>query len=611
MDKADFVHLVRLSEQASAADSGRYRRGVALFAALGYGWVLGCLLLSLGAVAWLAGAILRSGFRGWYLWIGISALGLLWSSLRALWCRFEPPEGWRLAAGDARELFDAIERIRRKVKGPALDGVYLRSDLNACIAQRPRWGLFGGARNELGIGLPLLMAVDRQRLLAVLAHEYGHLRGEHGRFAAWIYRTRASWTRLHEELAGDGVAARITRGFLDWYFPRFVARTFALARQDEYEADRIAGKLLGPEVAGAALVEIAVKTEWLAARFWRRHWAQAAREPLPVGPFRAMRAELALAPPADFAAAALRDALRQPSGLDDTHPGLRDRLEALDAGAALPAWSRRAALDWLGAQADAWIARADRQWCSENASAWKRHHAFLQRLRARVDELAARGPKDAAAWTELADLRRRLDPDADVRDHYERALVSSPGHPAALRGLAELTPEQPAPAWMAVFERLHQESPAHRWWASRRVVARLEADSAHDAQLLKQWRERARAAEAAEERAWEELNTAPWLANTGPHDLGDFERDDLRRELAACEPLARAWLLRKHLREFPGRRAYLLFVRFEGLDAEDAEGQVAQLQRSLDLPGPVRVLPVELVREADVQRQAGGAIHPA
>ncbi|QJW83694.1 M48 family metalloprotease [Ramlibacter terrae] len=326
---------MRLSEQASAENSGRYRRSVALFAALGYGWVLGCFVLSLAAVAGWPRPARAAAFAGG-TGVGITAPGLLWTSLRALWCRLEPPEGLRLARGDAQELFDAIERIRRKVKGPPLDGIYLQSDLNACIAQRPRWGLFGGARNDLGVGLPLLMAVDRQRLLAVLAHEYGHLRGEHGRFAAWIYRTRVSWTRLHRELDDDGVAARITRAFLDWYFPRFVARTFALARQDEYEADRIAGRLLGADVAGAALVEIAVKSQWLAAHFWRQHWAQAAHEPLPVGPFRGMRAQLALAPPADFAAAALRDALRQPSGLDDTHPGLRDRLESLEAAATLP-----------------------------------------------------------------------------------------------------------------------------------------------------------------------------------------------------------------------------------------------------------------------------------
>ena len=53
--------------------------------------------------------------------------------------------------------------------------------------------------NYLTVGLPLLLAIDRPRILAVMAHEYGHLRGGHGRFAAWIYRTRLSWARLDRD----------------------------------------------------------------------------------------------------------------------------------------------------------------------------------------------------------------------------------------------------------------------------------------------------------------------------------------------------------------------------------------------------------------------------
>lgn len=51
MERADFIHLVRLSEHASADDSQAYRCQLALFAALGYLWVMGCFLLGLG-VAW-------------------------------------------------------------------------------------------------------------------------------------------------------------------------------------------------------------------------------------------------------------------------------------------------------------------------------------------------------------------------------------------------------------------------------------------------------------------------------------------------------------------------------------------------------------------------------
>lgn len=63
MDQADFVHLVRVSEHASAADSHAYRRGVAAFAALGYAWVLGCLALGGGIVAWVLPQMVHGRFR--------------------------------------------------------------------------------------------------------------------------------------------------------------------------------------------------------------------------------------------------------------------------------------------------------------------------------------------------------------------------------------------------------------------------------------------------------------------------------------------------------------------------------------------------------------------
>ncbi|HRL98986.1 MAG TPA: M48 family metallopeptidase, partial [Acidovorax sp.] len=294
MDQADFVHLVRMSEHASADNSRAYRRSVAAFAALGYAWVLGCLLLAVGLVAWVLPQLLHGRFKFWMVSLLIAAGGLLWVSLRALWVRLEPPDGVEVTALEAPELFDALARIRRKIKGPPIHKVWLNDEFNASIQQVPRYGLLGGAVNHLTIGLPLLMALDRPRFLAVLAHEYGHLRGDHGRFAAWIYRTRLSWMRLNHSLADDeGPVAAATQAFMRWYFPRFSAKTFALARQDEYEADRIAGKLLGRDVTAAALAEIEIRGAWLQAEFWGGHWSAAAGNPLPVGPYRSMRRRLA------------------------------------------------------------------------------------------------------------------------------------------------------------------------------------------------------------------------------------------------------------------------------------------------------------------------------
>lgn len=616
MDQADFVHMVRMSEQASAHNSRAYRRSVAAFAALGYAWVLGCLLLAAGLVAWMLPLLLHGRFRVGLVWGLIAALGLLWASLRALWVRFGAPEGVALTASEAPALFEALERIRKKIQGPPIHAVRLDANFNASISQTPRWGLLGGAVNTLTLGLPLLMAVDKQRLLAVLAHEYGHLRGDHGRFAAWIYRTRLSWLRLHDSMRGDsGIAAAATRAFLDWYFPRFAAKTFALARQDEYEADRISGRLLGREVATASLVEIEVKGAWLQQQFWGDHWRKAATAALPVGPYEAMRAQLGLAPEPGFAREALRQALARVSDVDDTHPSLRDRVAALGGQAVLPEWSRRSALSLLGDGVERWITHFDKEWCRDKAGDWKQHHAWLGRVRERVQVLAAaRATHGANELVEEATLRLQLDPRADARPLYELALQRSAEHPSALRGLALMLADGDRAARLQALQRLWDAGRDHRWWAARTAVEELETPRAgqeHDAAALKLWRERLKQAQEGEERAWEELRQTPYFSQVARHDLSAFELGEVQAELARCKPVARCWIVSKSLREFPRRRAYLVFVELPGMADEDRYGLCRWLERSLSLPGPALVLWAgESPTLEDIRRGAFEPVYP-
>ena len=218
MEHADFIHFVRLSEYACAAQPKTYRRNVALFAALGYAWIVGCLLVAMALLAWVVPRLIQGHVRYTTLAVLVGAIGLAWSSLRALFVRIQAdPEGVKITADQAPDLFKALNRIQRKVKGPKLDEVYIDSNFNASITQLPKFGLLGGSVNRLHLGLPLVMALDVPRLLAVLAHEYGHLRGGHGRFAAWIYRTRLSWAQLNDSLADDSIANVATQFFLNWF----------------------------------------------------------------------------------------------------------------------------------------------------------------------------------------------------------------------------------------------------------------------------------------------------------------------------------------------------------------------------------------------------------
>ncbi len=595
MERADFIHLVRLSEQASADDSRAYRRSVAVFSALGYLWVLGCVLLAAAILVWSVGAMALGRIKGFHFVLLFAAMGLLWTTLQALWLRLEVPTGVPLTATDAPPLFEALERIRQKIKGPEIHHVLLDSSFNAHITQIPRFGLIGGATNYLTVGLPLLMAVDRPRCLAIMTHEYGHLRSDHGKFAAWIYRTRLSWMKLEHAMRNDsGPVAAATQAFFRWYFPRFLAKTFALARQDEFEADRIAGKLVGRETAGAALTEIAIKGEWLGSAFWPLHWSAAAENPLPVGPFAAMRTLLAQPVADDFARQCLRESLIQLSNEDDTHPVLRDRLEALNVPKQLPGWSNRSALELLGSSSARWIAHFDNQWCRNNASDWKMHHAYLRRVQVGIDTLTASIRRNNAdEMTQLGDLQRRLDPQANVLAHYERALQLTPGHAGALRGMAACLPEREHRARLACLDQLFERSVANRWWASRTAVQLLERQAANgvaDDKTLKQWRDRLKEANEGEHRAWAELTDTPFFDSITRHDLNDFERGEFQSDMTRCKPVTRAWLVRKTLKEFAYRRCYILFVEIPAMDDEDRYTLCRRLERTLDLPGQVLVL---------------------
>ena len=594
MKRAEFIHLVRMSEHASDSDSKSYRRSVAGFAALGYLWVVGCLVVAVGLLTWTVGAMGHGRFKGFYIGLFITALGLIWTSLRALWCRLDAPQGVVLTSTEAPELFKALERIRKKIKGPAIDHVLLDASFNASISQLPRFGLFGGAVNYLTVGLPLLMAIDRTRFLAVLAHEYGHLRGGHGQFAAWIYRTRLSWMKLEHGMRNDsGPIAVATQAFLRWYFPRFMAKTFALARQDEYEADRIAGKLLGREVTGAALTEIAIKGSWMGTEFWPLHWNAAATHALPLGPFSSMRTLLSQPLADDFCRDTLRQTLKQMSDVDDTHPVLRDRLDALKVSKQMPEWSTRSSMDLLGSNNAQWLTRFDKEWCKDNATDWKLHHAYLGRVRVRIEALNAGLHNNADEMAEMGDLKKRLDPRSPVRSCYESALELSPSHAGGLRGLVQTLAETEQELRMRCLGQLFDNSVANRWWACKTAVRSLErrvAAGVPDDESLKLWRERLKKADDGEGRAWEELTETPFFQSITRHDLNDFEAGELQSDLARCKPVTRAWIVRKNLKEFAYRRCYILFIELPKLDDEDRYDLCRRLERTLDLPGPVLVL---------------------
>ena len=565
MHEASFIDKTSQAERGQPDDAdgltpvGRARRS-----ALAFAWIASCLLLGLAIMGWLGFQLAGGGLRWAGASLGLLAVFLLWAGLGALAQQMAGTSGVLVTRADAPVLFDALDRLRAQLKGPRIERVLLDTQFHIVICQVRRFGRFGGKMNCLTIGLPVVLALDRRRLLALVAHEYTRFYGGRSRLARWFYQ---GLPRLRFRVGS--------------------ARNLARRQQEKVNADRISRKLLGRHVTAAALIEMTVKAEWAKHEFWPGHWRAASSSMLPVAPYAAMRVLAIMAPHEDFAQECLRQALAL-SG--DSKDGLllRGRLDALRANKQLPLWSSSQAIQLLGARGNEWLATFDQQWCQGNSAEWKLHRAYLSRVRARGQFLAARFRECSAdELVEIAELMLRLDVDADVRSLYERVLQLAPDHPGALRGLVQCLPDAEWELRMACASTLFDNSNAHRCWASRAAVMTLEkhAGERGDNAELQRWHERRDVAEKLEHQAMRELAETPHFALIESSDLKEFEKGELLSRLARCAPVARAWLVRKRLAGFGSRRCYLIFLHLPGLAEKKCDSVCRELESTLDLPG--------------------------
>jgi len=210
------------------------------WARLGYGLVpavAGVLVaVPVAAVCWTM--LLRhqplSAFHAWFLICLIPAALLILAG----WVRFEKPGGLPIEPAGAPELFALIEQVRSYLGAPAIDAVYLSESFTARCVQRPRRGLFGGYRNEIVIGLPLLQSVTKAEAAALLAHELGHLTGRHGEMAADVHRARVTWQHILERQPGQPFYLRAPFGLVT---SRFARKFLALSANVEREARHRSG----------------------------------------------------------------------------------------------------------------------------------------------------------------------------------------------------------------------------------------------------------------------------------------------------------------------------------------------------------------------------------
>jgi Zn-dependent protease with chaperone function len=444
MTSERYQRLVDELEELSRTRPQVLRRRVRLLVAVGYLYVFFILALIVAGVAGLVWLLVHASGKALVVKLGIPLVGLMYVIARSLWVKVDPPEGKVLAPGTAPALDARVEEIRRALDAPRADTVLLTNDFNASVTQVPRLGVLGWPKTYLTLGVPLMLALDRHQLDAVLGHEFAHLSGAHPKLGLWVYRMSRTWDQLLTQLEERrSWGHKLFEPFIRWYAPRTQAYGYVLSRRDEYEADADSARIVSPRAMAQALVATELGGRALSEHVWPQIWRRAAEEPQPPGRcWSALVTTLQGEVPPDKRVAWLGTALARRASDGDTHPSLRERLAALgveqdDATKwetereIHPDGSRESAAEhYLGPLAVELLSSLDQEWSEAAAEGWKERHEEVKRQRAQLAALAER--ESAGETLSTDDLWSRATMLADLRE---------PG--AAISALRELVAREP------------------------------------------------------------------------------------------------------------------------------------------------------------------------
>lgn len=437
----EFGWLVSRLETQAANAPRAFRIKVFLISIAGYAFLAAMLLFVVLVLAWTVAHAKEPDMVRPTIFAGllaVSTLPIFWVTLRTLLTRWPPPSGRVLTRADAPTLFELIDKMRTKLSGPPIHHVLIDDRYNASIVQRPRWGLVGPSVNYLVLGLPFMVSMSTSEMLAVIGHEYGHLCGAHGRASGWIYRQREIFEQVFKRIEEDEdntIWHKAMRRAMHAFAPHFYAYTFVLGRQMEYEADRAGAGVTSTQSAVSGLIRSELLGNWLHQDFWPTLYRQADTRDRPtILPYQAMAIAFRMSHDEWATPERLRSAWRHESGVDDTHPCLRARIEALGQKPALPArLQRSAATALLGPLAEQLADAFDQAWWKEESSAWSERHRHVTRSHVRLRELTSQALETMQPHElqELARLKSEFESDQAAKPVLAH-LLRRPGGPFPL-----------------------------------------------------------------------------------------------------------------------------------------------------------------------------------
>jgi len=334
---------------------------------------------------------------GCVLTLPIAAASLIWPNGRGL----PTPANLTLEASEAPELFALIQKVQTYLGTPVTDVVTLGDTSTVCCIPQ-------GRKNQLVLGLPLLLSASKAEMAALITHELAQLSTKLEPRAVRVHLARLSWRWVAEWVKQLPILARIPlEPLLGGFARRYIAISAGVEKAGIFAADRRSAEIAGLVNTGSAIKRLAL-TDCYLADFWRRIAEAPVTTVQPAGnPYLDLADELPRLTEWEKASGTLAEALAKSGSSDPAHPILSERLDALGLTPSLPGATTGSAAKLLGLALPRALDHFDAAWRTSVARTWSKAYDQLSpetRRLLELDALAKSRPLGLAPAIERAQL---------------------------------------------------------------------------------------------------------------------------------------------------------------------------------------------------------------
>ena len=599
MTREEFDTLIRRCEKVSQESPRLYVARAVGLVVLAYGYLLLVLFGSLALCGLMVGLVIVAPATIKLALFGLIVFGgIFLAVLQGLWVRLQPPLGRPVTRDQAPQLFTLLDELRTALECEPFHHVLIVNDLNAAVVQIPRLGIFGWHRNYLLLGLPLMECLSPEEFRAVLAHEFAHSSRGHGRFGNWLYRVRRTWEQVIEQMVRRRTRwSGVLTKFLDWFWPRFNGHAFVLARANEYVADACAVRLAGAEVAARALLRVQLDAALLSEKFWPGVYDRAKASELPPAQMMfELQQALRQGPAEEDASRWLRHAFLLQTSNADTHPSLKDRLQAMGRppsevnAPARPLPIRVSAAEhFLGEQAPAVAQQLSDEWHAAVKPQWQARHAQARKL---AEELTTLAMSDAPPgvpklWEQALKLVNLHGDEAAVAV-LEQVVALEAKHAGANFILGRMRLQKDDPQGVDFIETALRTDPLLTQSGCELLYAHFNRTGQRD--RLRPLEHRADQFREQSTLAQQERNHISVADTFVPHQLEPTPLAELRKLLATEPDIRSAAVASKWLKYFPANPCFVVALKigvpwWKPRRQKTNQALVQRLAKAISLPG--------------------------